>query len=110
MTRHELVSSRHDKRSISPRKLCVLTALCAVVVVGSISYVLYTGEQMGVKHGSQCVATMEMRFEKTLAHLWLEELLGGVEHLDIETVISRLDAADWYANAMLEGGQNEHGR
>ena len=110
MTRHELVSSRHDKRSISLRKLCVLTALCTVVVIGSMGYVLYAGEQMSVKHGSQCCATMEVRFETTFAHLRLEELLGGDEHLDIETVISRLDAADWYANAMLDGGQNEHGR
>lgn len=110
MTRHELVSPRHDKRSISSRKLCVLTALCAILVIGSIGYVLYTGEQMSVKHGSQCWASMEVRLETTSAHLWLEELLGGDGHLDIETIISRLDTADWYANAMLEGGQNEHGR
>ena len=110
MTRHELVSSRHDKRSTSPRKLYVLTAVCAVVIIGSMGYVLYTGEQMSVKHGSQCCATMEVRFETTFAHLWLEELLGRDKHMDIEAVISRLDAADWFANAMLEGGQNKHGR
>ena len=104
------MSSGHDKRRVSLWKLCVLTALCAVVVIGSIGYVLYAGEQMSVKHGSQCCACMEMRLETTFAHLWLEELLGGNEHLNIEAPTSKLDNADWYANAMLEGGQNEHGR
>ncbi len=110
MTRRELVLSSHDKQSISARKLFVLTAACAVVIIGSIGYVLHTGEQMSVKHGSQCCAAMEMRLEAAFAHLWLEELLRRDEHRDIEAVIGRLDTADWYANAMLEGGQNEHGR
>ena len=37
------------KQSVSPRKLYVLTALCAIVVISSISYLLYTGERMSVR-------------------------------------------------------------
>jgi len=79
MSRYEPAPSHRDKWDISLRKLFAFAALCVVVAVGSMSYILYIGEQMSVRYGSQCCASMEMRLETALAQLWLEEFLGGEE-------------------------------
>ncbi len=53
------------------------------------------------------VASKELKFEATQAHLLLEEINLGVSHENIATVWQHLDLADWYGQTMLEGGQKE---
>ena len=53
-------------------------------------------------------AAMEMRMEAITAYLWFEEMLGGDTQTALEDILKHLDRAQWYANAMLEGGENIH--
>ncbi|RDH85491.1 MAG: PAS domain-containing sensor histidine kinase [endosymbiont of Escarpia spicata] len=55
-------------------------------------------------------ATMEVKYELSLYHLWFEELVQQDPTVDREQVWQHLNQARWYANAMLEGGENREGR
>jgi PAS domain S-box-containing protein len=51
-------------------------------------------------------AVKEVKLQLTTAHLWFEESISGDRHEKIEDVWQYLDQADWYARAMLMGGNN----
>lgn len=53
-------------------------------------------------------AAMEMRMEAISAYLWFEEMLGGDPNTKIDDILKHLDRAQWYANAMIAGGENTH--
>ena len=69
----------------------------------------FLGNQLVSKHAPWVDASMEIKLEATTAHLWFEEIMAGDRHESITTVWSHLDSADWYANAMLNGGENDEG-
>ncbi len=72
-------------------------------------FLVYTGERMASRHSPLIDAAMEIKINATLGHLWFEEILSGDSNEDIANVWSYLELADWYASAMLTGGENEEG-
>lgn len=54
-------------------------------------------------------AAMEIKFSATKAHLIFEEIMAGDEGEDVQVVWDLLDEASWYANAILNGGENDEG-
>ncbi|MBN1764078.1 MAG: hypothetical protein JW860_02380, partial [Sedimentisphaerales bacterium] len=54
-------------------------------------------------------ATMEIKLETAQAHLLLEEIMRGESPADIKEVWELLDAAEWYAQAVLNGNTNSKG-
>ena len=50
---------------------------------------------------------MEIKFEATEAHLWLEEIISGDRSEDINAVWKHLDIADWYAEGIETKEQNQ---
>jgi signal transduction histidine kinase len=40
--------------------------------------------------------------------LWFEEMIGGDETKKMADIMENLDRADWYAKAMIEGGEKHH--
>lgn len=55
--------------------------------------------------GASCVKN-----SSTEAHLWLEEILGGAEAKEeIKVVMELIDEANWYAEAIVDGGTNNDG-
>ncbi len=89
--------------------LLIGTVLTMIVVVSVMGYLVYSGNRMTSKYTPLLDAAMEMTLETTTAHLWFMEMMAGDEQGSIEKVWSHLDQADWYANAMLEGGLNQEG-
>jgi signal transduction histidine kinase/ActR/RegA family two-component response regulator len=87
-----------------------LTVLLAAAIVGSMSYILYSGCRMTAVHGSQVDATMEARLECANAHLRMEEALSGDHSENTDEVWEHLNKAGWYLTAMLEGGMTPEGR
>ena len=65
---------------------------------------------MAIKYAPLMDAAMEIKLEATTAHLWFEELISGDRFEDINEVKQHLDQAQWYASAMLEGGENPEGK
>jgi hypothetical protein len=82
----------------------------ALIVIGAMIYSFYSSNQMINKYSPLVDATMEVKFEATTAHLWFEEIISGDRYEnDIEDIMKYIDQANWYATAMLEGGQNQEG-
>lgn len=77
---------------------CIITALLGTT--------LFYGNRMTATYASLADAAMEIKLEATSAHLWFEEILGGDHNESMDDVWRHIDAANWYATAMLEGGRN----
>ena len=92
-----------------PWRLHLLVCSLGLLVIVTISYGFYLGNHMAVKYAPLVDAAMEIKLEATTAHLWFEELVSGDRFEDINEVKHHLDQAQWYASAMLEGGENPEG-
>ncbi len=90
------------------RVYVVLGAFTITILIAMV-YILYSGNQIMVKHTPLIDAAMEIKLEATTAHLWFEEILSGDRHESMDDVWKYLESADWYAKAMLEGGKNQEG-
>ena len=111
-----MVNSKFNKNTegvgqlLKPRwRIYALIALVGFIISGILSYGFYTGDRMSRVYAPLVDATMEIKLEATIAHLWFEEIVTGDRYEELETVWEHLDEADWYAKAMLEGGENPEG-
>lgn len=86
----------------------ILICFVGFVVVGIVSFGFYGTIQLYQKYYPLTDASMEMRIEAIIGYLWFEEMLGGDESKNMGDIINHLDQADWYAKAMVEGGESEH--
>jgi len=88
-------------------KLTALSLLVTSVFLSMMGFMLYTGNRIITTSEPLMKASMELKFEATQAHLWFEEIVSGDKNENIDSVWKHLDHADWYAEAMLEGGIND---
>ena len=72
-----------------------------VVILGVIITSFFIGRSMILRFSPLINASHEIRYEATMAHLWLEEILSGDREVNIESIWEHLDRAEWYAQAML---------
>lgn len=80
-----------------------------LVVLISSFYSSFLSRKMVERYTPLIDAAMEIKLQATMGHLWFEEAISGDTTIDIEEVWQLLDLSKWYANAMLEGGQNQEG-
>jgi diguanylate cyclase (GGDEF)-like protein len=80
-----------------------------LLLVSMIIYSAETGLRMSQRYTPLIDAAMEIKLEAALGHLLLEETLHKERPGRLEDVLSHLNQADWYAQAMLEGGTNAEG-
>ena len=92
------------------RRMYVLVGFIAVVILASMCTVLFMGRHMTAVNTPQIHAMMEINLEASTGHLWLEEILSGDDVKSIDEVLGHIDNADWYAGAMLAGGENPVGK
>ena len=88
----------------------VWLVLAAVTILLAIGYAFRTGVRMVKVYVPLADAVMVIKLETSLGHLWLEEYLGGDKKPSIAEARKHFEDADWYARAMLEGGENEEGK
>ena len=74
-----------------------------------LNYSFERGHDLGVKYGPLVDAIMDVKYETTTAHLWLEEILSGDKNEKIDVVKKHIKNAKWYIDAMLNGGENYKG-
>ncbi len=86
-----------------------LAGFSGATLISLLFYTFELGVSMPQKYTPLIDATMEIKLELTMAHLWFEEFINGDQYEDIQVVWEHLDMADWYAGVMLEGGQNSEG-
>jgi len=86
--------------------------ITAITVISSLSgmYSSKTIGQGGIVVGQRLApladAALEIKFATTKANLILEEILAGDTSKDINQVWQHLDEAQWYCDAVLQGGKN----
>ena len=112
----KVVNSKFDKnaegvgQSIKPRwRISALIAAVGLIITAILSYGFYTGDRISRVYAPLVDSTMEIKLEASLGHLWFEEIMTGDRSEEMGTVWKHLDQADWYAKAMLEGGENPEG-
>lgn len=90
----------------------ILAVLCIASGVAGILTTKQVGEE-GVNAAERLAplaqAATEIGLQATKAHLIFEEIMAGDEGEDIGEVWFALDNARFYANAILNGGENEMG-
>lgn len=83
--------------------------LISVILLAVMLYLVYSGDRLASRHAPLVDAVMEIKLNAALGHLWFEEIISGDRRESITEVWHYLDEADWYALAMLEGGENSEG-
>jgi len=92
-----------------PWHLYIIVLSVGAIIIGLMSYGFYLGNHSTAKYTPLIDATMEIKLEAMTAHLWFEEIISGDRYDEIEGVKKHLDHAQWYINAMLQGGENTEG-
>jgi len=95
--------------SVGLWRMYLLIGCGGLIVIGMAASGFYLGVRMNARHAPLIDAAMEMRLEAMLARLRMEQMSAGGRAVDPKAVWKHLDQADWYARAMLEGGENPKG-
>lgn len=83
---------------------------CAVVIMaGAVFFSYLVGRDMAQRYAPLVDAAMEIKLETTTAHLLLDETLSGERIAKLTDIIRHIDQATWYAQAILNGGNNQEG-
>ena len=98
-----------SRGGVSVRLMYLLVGLFVVVVICSMGYIFTTGSRIAAKHAPLVDAAMEIKLQAAQAHLWFEEMVSGDRTVNIDQVWKLQDSADWFVNAMLEGGSSAEG-
>lgn len=97
------------KITVSPGWMYLLIGVVGIIVTGMVAYSSHKGIRLSSQYAPLVDAAMEIKLEAAMAHLWFEEILSGDTNEEMDVVWEKLEQADWYARAMLEGGKNTEG-
>ncbi len=98
-----------DTSLLSPQLIYMLIGITGLIIIGILAYGFYMGYRVSKIYTPLVNATIDIKLETTIAHLWFEKLISGDTHVNLKTVWKHLDQADLYAGAMLDGGKNTEG-
>jgi PAS domain S-box-containing protein/putative nucleotidyltransferase with HDIG domain len=94
---------------VGSRKILFFSIPVTLLIMAIVYYSFHTGREIAKRYSPLVDAAMEIKLEATTAHLWFEEAISGDRTLDIEEIWAHLDQSEWYAHAMLDGGENQEG-
>ena len=103
------VRSKRERRLTIPGWMYAAVSLVLVVAMGMMVYDYYLGRRLATMYHPVTDALIEIKLEWTKGYLKTAEVLRGTGKYPAETVDEHFAYADWYAKAMLEGGQNSLG-
>ncbi|MCD6389232.1 MAG: PAS domain S-box protein [Desulfobulbaceae bacterium] len=111
MTRESPVDEVELKHQLMPIqwRMSLLICMAGLMITGIMAYGFFTGDRINKVYAPLADAAMEIKLEAITAHLWFEEIISGDRHEDMSVVWHHQDQAEWYAQAMLEGGKNPEG-
>lgn len=109
----KLQTIRSQAKPIGYRHILYLFALIGFFATSMILYGYYLGVRVADVFTPLQNAAMEVQLEVTSAHLKFDEIMSNERHPKhggMPSVYRHLDSADWFVQAMLEGGENAEGR
>ncbi len=112
MARPNFFASWTVRRKITVGYLLIgfLGVACGGVGAWSASSIGKSGVHVAERLAPLGDAAMEIKLTATQAHLIFEEIMAGDDGESIEAVWSLLGETRFYANALLNGGENDEGR
>lgn len=96
-------------KSISAARHLTVIFLLTLCLAGMLVFTYLQGTHISAIQAPLTNAASKIKLEATLAHLKFEEILSGDVAHRPEIVWRHLDASTWYAQAMLDGGNNDEG-
>ena len=87
----------------------IIIFLLGTLYIYTLYFSFYRGDELVKKYVPLVDATMEIKLEATISHMYLEEMLHIERDRNIEKALYHLEQSKWYANAMLNGGINSEG-
>jgi len=90
-------------------KSILLIVTVTVSLAFSMLFSFFSGRDIAQRYAALIDASVEIKFEATIGHLWFEEMIAGDRSINLDEIWQHLDQAEWYAQAMLDGGENEEG-
>ena len=112
----ELATSQNQNKKIvsqsrgSKHNSILWTAVLTLAIVGVMLYSSFTGRMIAERYAPLIDAAMEIKLETAIGHLRFEEIISGDRTVSITDFEEHLYQAQWYACAMLEGGENPEGK
>ena len=94
----------------NPFRILLLTFMVAFLILSAMAVLYILNDRASSRHAPLLDASMEIKIELTTAHLWFEEIISGDSNELIKDVWKGFDEAEWYAEAILNGGENHHGK
>ncbi|OGW24577.1 MAG: hypothetical protein A3K09_05305 [Nitrospinae bacterium RIFCSPLOWO2_12_FULL_47_7] len=91
------------------RQLSLILWMIGALVIGMVGFSFHYGNEMTMVYAPLIHASLEIKLKATAAHMRVVEILSGDSAKKSAVVWQRLDEADWYAQAMLSGGENQEG-
>jgi len=92
-----------------PIGIFLLLSVIATFNIYLVNLGFKDGEKIIKEETTAIDAAMEIKFELTQAHLWIEELIGGDKSIQESDIHKHIKNAKWYINALLHGGTNSEG-
>jgi len=90
--------------------LIISSVIFVCVLACSVLYYSFNlGHKMTIKYATLVDAMMEAKLEVTTGHLWAMEIITGESAYDMEVVTKHFNQANWYLNAIINGGKNKEG-
>jgi len=93
-----------------PWRLQLIVITIGFLIISTMIYGFNVGNYTLEKYTPLIDASMEIKLEITTGHLILEEILNGSDDETMSDALKHIDSAQWYAMAMLNGGENFEGR
>ncbi len=87
------------------RNLLLGAFIATATLLGSLGIFYYQAERQITYHAPHQHAILDIVQYTTLANLWLEGIIKGDKHADINTIRELFDEAEEYATALLKGGE-----
>lgn len=94
---------------MNQRLVYAITVVVTIIMMISMVVITQIGLNMSRQHVPLADAAQEVMTHTSEFHLWFEELLHGDSTVSADDVWVHLDQAEWFANAMLNGGEDSEG-
>lgn len=98
------------KAAAIPWRMYLLVAIVGIIVASLAAYSWNTGFRIHTEYVPQQQAARQIKLEATTLHLWFEEIISGDRDVDMDLIWAHLRRADWYAQALLNGGTDTEQR
>lgn len=108
MNPEELSKYKHQIAR-NQRQLALILWTIGALLIGMVGFSFHYGSEMTMVYTPLIHASLEIKLKATAAHMRVVEILSGDTAKKPAIVWQRLDEADWYARAMLSGGENQEG-